>query len=113
MDLYNNGKIILEKARENKTSITLFGISERTIADFENALYLYGKLFGVKSNYEVVPTKKEMTEKIIMEAELFLEKTIDNLVEEQKEKFPKFYNEYQSARILELQNSIQNHYFFA
>jgi|GEM_PF-6673695 len=109
-ELYNVSIKILEKTREYHGSLTLFGISENKVADFENMLYYFRKLND--KGDKVSPAD---VENVSEEALRFLEGIIDPLVEHEKSRFPKFYNEYKYARniLTHTEEQSQNLYFFA
>lgn len=105
--LYQNCIQLLNIVKENQISLTLFGINDRKISDYENMLYFYAKLRDKSPD-----TFDNNVEGICEEAVRFLEETIDNLVENEKRNFPKFYNEYKFARSSS-EEQVQNFHFFA
>lgn len=105
-ELFNNCIKILETAKENLISINLFGVNEGKLHDYENMIFYYSKL---KDNKNSTPAADVNV--ICEEAVRFLEDTLDTLVEQAKNSFPKFYNEYKYARTTSEEKVDKIHFF--
>ncbi len=109
---------LIDKANENLFSLEHFGISEKFIADFTSRLKRYEEKVMADNNL-INGNDEDEVEITMNEALNFLEKTLDNQINSLRLKYPKFYNEYQTARLMknkshsptENQESQINYYF--
>jgi len=117
-DISRNAVILIEKAKSNLYSLEHFGISEKFISDFSYRLNKYEE--KVSANNAQENNQDMENEELTMNEVLdFLEKTVDDQIQNLRLRYPKFYNEYQTARLMkdkshnvvENQNSQINYYF--
>jgi hypothetical protein len=117
-DIIKHALILIEKAEENIPSLEHFGISEKFTSEFSSRLKRYYEKISADNN-TIFENDGESEELTMNEALNFLEKTLDDQIKNLRLKYPKFYNEYQTARIMkninpksaENQESQINYYF--
>ncbi len=109
---------LIDKAYENLFSLEHFGISEKFITDFASRLKRYEEKVTTDNNL-INDNDEDEVEITMHEALSFLEKTLDDQIKSLRLKYPKFYNEYYTARLMkdknhpaaENQQSQINYYF--
>ncbi|RJP61280.1 MAG: hypothetical protein C4539_20055 [Ignavibacteriales bacterium] len=118
LEISKRAVTLIDKVIENISSLEHFGISEKFTADFVSRLKRYDEKISTddRTIYDIDEDNEEVT---MNEALNFLEKTLDNQISSLRLKYPKFYNEYQTARLMknkshsptENQESQINYYF--
>ncbi len=90
----------LDIAISNITSLEHFGISDKFLTEFSGRLKKLQENIAVDNYNKDYPSDHENEEIKLEEVLNFLENTVDNQINNLRSIYPRFYNEYRTARML-------------
>lgn len=101
LDLLRKGKRVYDYANMYMNSLCSFGVMEHVLIEFENKMEDFSCTVASKeSQYMGDSLILEEQERLYNGALTHVSETVDRLVEELREAYPRFYNEYRTSRVI-------------
>ncbi|MDP4191778.1 MAG: hypothetical protein Q8858_09460 [Bacteroidota bacterium] len=98
-ELIHHANVMFENVKLYFTTLNYFGISHETVDSFQTIVNKFSYAAGIlgENVFDRTPWKEEI-DRDFDEAYSFIHDTLDSYLERIKEKFPRFYTEYTTAK---------------